>query len=127
VSIGLTEIFPVIAAMFLISFTLTGLGFTIAWKMDSTAAFHGIMMLLLVPMWMVSGALFPMVTAHGAVKAIMWANPMTYSVALLNHTLGLPNAYPGAGVSLMVTAASGMALLLASGMLAAQKATSSAA
>jgi ABC-2 type transport system permease protein len=127
VSIGLTEIFPVIAAMFLISFTLTGLGFAIAWKMDSTAAFHGIMMLLLVPMWMVSGALFPMVTAHGAVKAIMWANPMTYSVALLNHTLGLPNAYPGAGVSLMVTAASGMALLVASGMLAAQKATSSAA
>jgi len=46
-------------AMFLISFTLTGLGFAIAWKMDSTAAFHGIMMLLLVPMWMVSGALFP--------------------------------------------------------------------
>ena len=64
-----------IAAMFLISFTLTGLGFAIAWKMDSTAAFHGVMKLLLVPMWMVSGALFPMATAHGAVKAIMWANP----------------------------------------------------
>ena len=53
------------------------------------------MMLLLVPMWMVSGALFPMATAHGAVKAIMWdKRPMTYSVALLNHTLALPNAYP---------------------------------
>ena len=99
--------------MFLISFTLTGLGFAIAWKMDSTAAFHGVMMLLLVPMWMVSGALFPMATAHGAVKAIMWANPMTYSVALLNHTLGLPNAYPGAVESLVVTAAFGIALLLA--------------
>jgi ABC-2 type transport system permease protein len=127
VGIGLTEIFPVIAAMFLISFTLTGLGFAIAWKMDSTAAFHGIMMLLLVPMWMVSGALFPMATAHGAVKALMWANPMTYSVALLNHTLGLPNAYPGAALSLIVTAAFGIALLLASGMLAAQKSTRSAA
>ena len=99
--------------MFLISFTLTGLGFAIAWKMDSTAAFHGVMMLLLVPMWMVSGALFPMATAHGAVKAIMWANPMTYSVALLNHTLGLPNAYPGAVESLVVTAAFGLVLLLA--------------
>jgi ABC-2 type transport system permease protein len=95
--------------------------------MDSTAAFHGIMMLLLVPGWMVSGALFPMTTAHGVIKAIMWANPMTYSVALLNHTLGLPNAYPGAALSLIVTIAYGLALLLASGVLAAQQSTRSAA
>jgi ABC-2 type transport system permease protein len=85
------------------------------------------MMLLLVPGWMVSGALFPMATAHGAIKAIMWANPMTYSVALLNHTLGLPNAYPGAALSLAVTVAYGIALLLASGVLAAQTSTRSAA
>jgi hypothetical protein len=68
-----------------------------------------------------------MTTAHGAVKALMWINPMTYSVALLNHTLGLPNAYPGAAESLVVTAVFGGVLLLASGMLAAQKSTRSAA
>jgi hypothetical protein len=68
-----------------------------------------------------------MATAHGAVKAMMWANPMTYSVALLNHTLGLPNAYPGAAESLAVTAAFGLVLLLVSGMMAAQKSTRSAA
>jgi ABC-2 type transport system permease protein len=123
VSIGLLAVLWVVAAMFLISFALTGLGFAIAWKMDSTAAFHGIMMLLLVPMWMVSGALFPMATAHGWVKAIMWINPMTYSVSLLNYTLGLPNAVPGPLESLAITAAFGLALLLASGMLAAQKST----
>jgi ABC-2 type transport system permease protein len=127
VSIGLVEALWVVAAMFLISFALTGLGFTIAWKMDSTAAFHGIMMLLLVPMWMVSGALFPMATAHGWVKAIMWINPLTYSVSLLNYTLGLPHAVPGPVESLAITAAFGLALLLASGMLAAQKSTRSQA
>ena len=99
--------------IFLISFTLTGLGFVIAWKMESTAGFHAIMNLLLVPMWMVSGSLFPMATAHGWVKAIMWVNPLTYSIALLNHTLRLPNAAPGALASLVVTAAFGLALLLA--------------
>jgi hypothetical protein len=52
---------------------------------------------------------------------------MTYSVALLNHTLGLPNAYPGAALSLIVTIAYGIALLLASGLLAAQTSTRSAA
>jgi len=127
VSITAMELIPVAAAIFLISFTLTGLGFVIAWKMDSTAGFHGIMNLLLVPMWMVSGALFPMATAHGWIKAIMWANPLTYSVALLNNTLRLPNASPEMMTSLVVTAAFGLVLLLISGAMAAQKATRSAA
>ena len=127
VSISPAGVIWVVAALFLISFTLTGLGFAIAWKMDSTAAFHGIMMLLLVPMWMVSGALFPMATAHGWVKALMWVNPLTYSISLLNYTLRLPNSAPGPVESLAITAAFGLALLLASGMLAGQKATRSAA
>jgi ABC-2 type transport system permease protein len=127
VSIGALELIPVAAAIFLISFTLTALGFTIAWRMDSTSGFHAIMNLLLVPMWMVSGSLFPMATAHGWVKAIMWINPLTYSIALLNYTLRLPNATPGAAVSLTVTAAFGLALLVVCGLMAAQKSTRSAA
>jgi ABC-2 type transport system permease protein len=127
VGIAPAEVLPVIGAVFLISFTLTGMGFAIAWKMTSTSGFHAIMNLLLVPMWMVSGALFPMATAHGWVKAIMWVNPLTYSVALLNHTLRLPGASPGAVESLAVTAGAGLVLLLLSGAFAAQKAASSAA
>lgn len=127
VRIGLVELVPVIAAIFLISFTLTGLGFVIAWKMESTSGFHAIMNLLLVPMWMVSGSLFPMATAHGVIRAIMWVNPLTYSISLLNYTLRLPNATPGPIESVAVTAAFGLVLLLASGVMAAQKATRSAA
>jgi ABC-2 type transport system permease protein len=127
VRISAVELIPVIASIFLISFTLTGLGFAIAWKMESTAGFHGIMNLLLVPMWMVSGSLFPMATAHGWIRAIMWINPLTYSIGLLNHTLALPNAEPGPVESLVVTAVFGLVLLVACGMMAAQKATRSAA
>jgi ABC-2 type transport system permease protein len=127
VAIPIAGYLPAAAAILLVSFTLTGLGFVIAWRMDSSAGYHAIMNLLLVPMWMVSGALFPMSTAHGWVRAIMWINPLTYSIALLNHTLALPNAAPGAMVSLVVTAAFGLVLLLLSGMLAARKARRSAA
>jgi ABC-2 type transport system permease protein len=127
VSIGLLDILLVAASIFLVSFTLTGLGFVIAWRMDSTSGFHAIMNLLLVPMWMVSGALFPMATAHGWVRALMWINPLTYSISLMNHTLHLPNAAPGEMESLIVTAAFGLVLLLACGFMAAQKATRSAA
>jgi ABC-2 type transport system permease protein len=99
--------------------------------MESTSGFHAIMNLLLVPMWMVSGSLFPMSTAHGWVKALMWVNPLTYSIALMNHTLRFPNAgprgHPGGTESLLVTAAFGLVLFLASVIMAAQKATHSAA
>ena len=121
------ELIPIVAAIFLISFTLTGLGFVIAWRMSSTAGFHAIMNLLLVPMWMVSGSLFPMSTAHGWIKAIMWVNPLTYSISLLNHTLHMPNTAPGMLESLVVTAVFGVVLMMASGVMAAQKATRSAA
>jgi len=127
VRLGLVAVIPVAAAIFLISFTLTGLGFVIAWKMDSTAGFHAIMNLLLVPMWMVSGSLFPMATAHGVIRAIMWANPLTYSISLLNGLLGLPNATPGTLASAVVTAAFGLVLLAVSGLIASQKSTKSAA
>ena len=127
VHVGLLELIPIVGAIFLISFTLTGLGFVIAWKMDSSSGFHAIMNLLLLPMWMVSGALFPMATAHGWVKALMWINPLTYSISLLNFALHLPNAFPGPAECLAVTAAFGLVLLLASGALAAQKSTRSAA
>jgi ABC-2 type transport system permease protein len=127
VSIGAFELLSVAGAIFLISFTLTGLGFVIAWKMDSTAGFHAIMNMLLIPMWMVSGALFPISSAQGWVKALMWVNPLTYSISLLNHTLRMPDVTPGAVSSLVVTVSFGVGLLAACSILAAQKSSSSAA
>ena len=124
VRIDLLQLVAAVGAIFLISFTLTGLGFVIAWKMDSTQGFHAIMNLLLVPMWMVSGALFPMSTAHGWIRALMWANPLTYSISLLNGLLHLESG-PGTAVSLAVTAIFGLVLLTVSGVMAGQKSTRS--
>ena len=127
VSIGPAQVVVVIGAIFLICFMLTGLGFVIAWRMESTAGFHAVMNLLLFPLWLASGALFPMATASGVVKAIMWANPLTYSVGLLNNALELPGATPDASLSLAVTFAFGLVLLLASGAMAGRKSQASAA
>ncbi|MBI2618728.1 MAG: ABC transporter permease [Ignavibacteriales bacterium] len=64
-----------------VSLGLASLGFLIAWSMDSTQGFHAVMNLLLVPMWMLSGALLPMSGATGWVAAIMAWNPLMYGVA----------------------------------------------
>src|SRR6201992_2097990 len=62
----------------LISFELTALGFVIAWPMDSTQAFHAIVNIILLPLWMLSGALFPASGASGWLAFFMHLNPLSY-------------------------------------------------
>jgi ABC-2 type transport system permease protein len=75
------------AVVLLISFEITALGFTIAWPMDSTQAFHAIVNLILLPLWLLSGALFPADKASGWLRDIMLANPLTYGVDALRNGL----------------------------------------
>lgn len=77
----------VLVTLFLVAFGLTGLGFLIAWKMDSTQGFHAVMNLFLIPLWLLSGSLFPASGAAGWLGAAMQANPITYGVAALRQGL----------------------------------------
>jgi ABC-2 type transport system permease protein len=81
----------IVLTVFLVSFALTALGFAIAWPMDSTQAFHAIINLFLIPLWLLSGALFPLSGASGWILWLMYANPLTYGVEAL-RTLMYPEA-----------------------------------
>src|SRR5580692_12975847 len=76
-----------ILVIFLVAFSLTALGFIIAWPMDSTQAFHAIINLFLIPLWLLSGALFPLSKASGWIRWLMYANPLTYGVEALRVLL----------------------------------------
>jgi ABC-2 type transport system permease protein len=80
--------------LFIISFGLTGLGFIIAWRMDSTQGFHAIMNLFLIPLWLLSGALFPTAGAAGWIRGIMLINPLTYGVEGIREILYLNKSLP---------------------------------
>ncbi|HYM77441.1 MAG TPA: ABC transporter permease [Candidatus Dormibacteraeota bacterium] len=90
VHLNLVQVLLVAVVVFLVSFSLTALGFAIAWPMDSSQAFHGIVNLFLIPLWLVSGALFPLAGASGWIRVIMRLNPLTYGVEALRLLL-----YPG--------------------------------
>ena len=88
-----SQAFLAAAVLFLIAFSLTSLGFAIAWWMDSAQGFHAILNLVLMPAWVLSGALFPASGASSWVRGIMQVNPMTYEVEALRGALmenGLP-------------------------------------
>jgi ABC-2 type transport system permease protein len=81
----------VVLTVFLVSFALTALGFAIAWPMDSSQAFHAIINLFLIPLWLLSGALFPLSGASGWMRFLMEINPLTYGTEALRLLL-YPNS-----------------------------------
>ena len=87
VHLGLGDFLFVVFVVFLVSFALTALGFAIAWPMDSTQAFHAIINLFLIPLWLLSGALFPLSGASGWLRLLMQINPLTYGVEALRELL----------------------------------------
>ncbi len=83
-SLGMTLVFLAVLGI-----ALTALGFAIAWHTSSTAGFHAVMSLFLLPMWVLSGAFFP---ADGASRWLAWVmaiNPLTYGMDGLRQSLYL--------------------------------------
>jgi ABC-2 type transport system permease protein len=102
-------IFPSLAglAVILLITLLTGiaftsLGFAIAWRMESTRGFHAVMNLFLLPMWILSGAFFPVEGAPAVLRYVMYANPVTYVVSGIRQGLYLPAEAPIAAAPLAV-------------------------
>src|SRR2546429_1929332 len=87
VHLSLGYVLLVIVTIFLVSFALTALGFAIAWPMDSTQAFHAIINLFLIPLWLLSGAMFPISGASLWLRVLMRINPLTYGVEALRQLL----------------------------------------
>jgi ABC-2 type transport system permease protein len=112
-----------LAVMFIVSFALTALGFCIAWRMSSTQGFHAIMNLFLMPMWFLSGALFP---ASGAMAGLRWvigANPLSYGLSALRQTMQWHSVAGSAGgvsftVNVIVSIGFAVALFILAGAIA---------
>lgn len=104
-----------LAAAFLpvIAVGLTGLGLVLAWPMDSTAGYHAMMNILLMPMWFLSGSVFPAATAPGWMRLIMMVNPLTYGhQTLAGLLLGDGAGDPLMPLTLCAALSLGFALLM---------------
>ena len=94
----------VVLMLSLIAVSLCGLGYAFAWQLDSVQGFHAIMSVLLFPMWLLSGAFFP-VAESGWLAWLMRLNPLTYGVAGLRHVMSADPASTAHLPSLSVSAA----------------------
>ncbi len=76
-----------VVALFTMAFALTCLGFVLAWGMESIQGFHGIVNLLLLPLWFLSGALFPLAGAAQGLQIVMRLDPLAYGLAAFRQAL----------------------------------------
>jgi daunorubicin resistance ABC transporter membrane protein len=84
-----------LGALALAAIALAGIGFAVAWAVDNVQGYHAIQMTLLVPLWVVSGAMFPVPEGRPALAAVMRWNPISHAVSAARRALAGPNA-PGA-------------------------------
>ncbi|MCP3098712.1 ABC transporter permease [Myxococcus sp. K15C18031901] len=85
-----------VAVMVLSALALTGMGMSLAWWVKSSAGYHAVMSIVMLPMWVLSGAMFPLKGAGTWLSWVMLLNPMRFSVE------GVRRALYGAQASLAV-------------------------
>lgn len=78
----------------IVGLAMCSLGMIVAWPMDSTQGFHAIMMLGLMPMWLLSGAFFPIPSLDSnaswgqvGLHWVMRLNPLSYSLAEMRRLM----------------------------------------
>ncbi|MDP1809688.1 MAG: ABC transporter permease [Actinomycetota bacterium] len=76
-------IITVLPVMLLISFSLTSIGIVIAAKMESMEGFQVIMNFLIMPLFVLSGAMFPLTRLPVWLRSLTRADPLTYGVDAL--------------------------------------------
>lgn len=90
INIPLFNLFLLLPLMFLIGFVCTTLGIAIAARMTSFEGFGVISNFVIMPMFFLSGAMFPIDNLPHWISFVIRINPLTYGVDLLRwDTLGI--------------------------------------
>ncbi|MEI8181182.1 MAG: ABC transporter permease [Desulfomonile sp.] len=84
----------VLVFMFLISASFVGLAIAFASRMSDPHGFQLIMNFVIMPVFFLSGSLFPLDGLPGWLKVLTFLNPLTYGVDGMRFALGGPHHFP---------------------------------
>ena len=82
--LGHMQFAPLLCGLVLTCLALCTLGFAVAWWLDSSTAYHVVMSVLLLPLWVLSGSMFP--GQPGTIMGyLVSANPLSYAVSAVRR------------------------------------------
>ena len=87
ISLSVLLVIKLLVLAFLMSFAVTSLGIVIASRMASMQSFQMVMNFLIMPIYFLSGAMFPMTSAPPWLKGLMMADPLTYGVDAIRNVV----------------------------------------
>ena len=93
VKLSLLGVLELVPLLFVLAFALTSLGVALAVRMKSMQAFQSVMTLLVMPMFFLSGSLFPLNNLPGWMTVLTWFDPVAYGLAPIRQAV-----LDGAGV-----------------------------
>ncbi|MEO0022612.1 MAG: ABC transporter permease [candidate division WOR-3 bacterium] len=104
VKLALVNILPLILVMAVMSFALTGIGIVIAARMTSFQGFGTIMNFIIMPLWFLSGALYPLEGLPWWLALLVRINPLTYGVDMIRRlVLGFSFYSPGFNLAFLAS------------------------
>lgn len=102
ISLSAAQFIEVILIAILVSFCITSLGILIAVRLTSFDGFNIIMNFLVMPMFFLSGAMYPVSSMPDILRHLTYLNPLTYGIDAFKHVL-LIDAAPPLGPEFPVT------------------------
>ena len=94
ITLSIGQFLAIFCLLVVTAIGLTSLGFWLAWRMDSTQGFHAVMNLLLMPLWLLSGAFSPVPDSASSTSTGQWVlswvmtlNPVTYALGAIRRIM----------------------------------------
>lgn len=87
IKLGFVAVLEVIALSVLLSFCIASLGIVIASFYESFESFSVIMNFIVMPMFFLSGAMYPVKMLPGVLRTLTRLNPFTYGIDALKHAI----------------------------------------
>jgi ABC-2 type transport system permease protein len=99
--LGFGTFFALLGVIAILSLAMSAMGVVLATRMQTFEGFGVISNFVIMPLYFLSGGIFPVERLPGWMAVLVRANPVTYGVDLMRHALAQPSEF-GAGQDLAV-------------------------